>query len=128
MFMRFIVEEVDESSLARAGVFVVAYRLKAARALPELDHHRLLELLQWFDQNLNMPTRLNRSRRHNRRSKAISWFKPTAAEHIRKARELSRIVSEHHVWVQQVTTVSPGYVVFEDAHQVVAEPFSPAGF
>jgi hypothetical protein len=128
MFLRFIVEEMDEDSLAQAGLFVIAYRLKDARALPASDYHQLDQLLRWFHLNLDRPARFNRSSRHNRKHKAISWFKPTAVEHIGKARELSRIVIEHAAWVRQISIHKPGYVVFEDEHQIVAEPYSVRRF
>ena len=38
-------------------------------------------------------------------------------------RELAAILEENGYIVSQVTSKRPGYVVFEDEHQVVAEPF-----
>jgi hypothetical protein len=128
MFLRFIVDEVDEDSLAHAGVFVVAYRLKDSRALPPRDHYQLLELLHWFHKNLATPRRFNRCSRANRQCKGISWFRPSAQEHIRKARELSRLIDRHGVWVRMIKTPDPGYVVFEDEYKVVAEPFCSRRF
>lgn len=124
MFLRFIVDEVDQSSLASAGVFVVAYRLKRERALLETDHRHLLELLNWFDENLATPTRFNRSRRAHRASRGICWFRPSAQEHIRRARELARLIDRQGLWVNMMKTGQPGFVVFEDEHQIVAEPFA----
>jgi hypothetical protein len=128
MFLRFIVDEVHEYSLAKAGLFVVAYRLKDARALPARDHQQLLKLLYWFHKNLDTPRRFNRSSRANRQSKGISWFRPSAHEHIRKAWKLSRLVDRHGVWVRMIKTRKPGYVVFEDENQIVAEPFCSRRF
>jgi hypothetical protein len=124
MFLRFIVDEVDRSSLAPAGVFVVAYRLSDARALPHSDHQDLACLLRWFEQNLEVPHRFARSRRAMGSRRGVCWFRPSAHEHIRNARKLARVVDRHGVWVQVIKTRHPGYVVFEDEHQVVAEPFS----
>ncbi len=53
----------------------------------------------------------------------MSWLKPTAVEHIAKMRALIVILEENGYRVSQITTKRPGYVVFEDDHQVVAEPF-----
>src|SRR5690242_4246264 len=89
-----------KTPLAKAGVFVVAYRLKNTRTLPACDHQELLEILDWFDLNLEAPVRFNRSPRPNRKRKAISWFKPSATEHIRKARGLARIMDKHDIWVR----------------------------
>jgi len=49
--------------------------------------------------------------------------KPAAAEHIAKMRALIGILETNGYHVSQITTDRPGYVVFEDDHQVVAEPF-----
>jgi hypothetical protein len=38
-------------------------------------------------------------------------------------RELSDVLTRNGYLVSQITTDRPGYVVFEDDHQVVAEPF-----
>ncbi|HTV69742.1 MAG TPA: hypothetical protein VMF90_14505 [Rhizobiaceae bacterium] len=53
----------------------------------------------------------------------MSWFKPTAQEHIEKAFELTTILQQHGYIVEVLRTSRPGYVVYEDAHQIVAEPF-----
>jgi hypothetical protein len=38
-------------------------------------------------------------------------------------REIAAILERNDVRVSQITTDRPGYVVFEDDHQVIAEPF-----
>jgi hypothetical protein len=124
MFLRFIVDEVDQSSLAPAGVFVVAYRLRDARTLPRSDHQDLLEVLRWFGENLDTPNRFTRSGRASGSSRGICWFRPSAHEHIRNARELARLIDRHGIWVHMIKTRHPGYVVFEDEHQIVAKPFT----
>lgn len=124
MFLRFIVDEVDESSLAPAGVFVVASRLEDYRTLSSTDHHHLLDVLQWFKENLDTPTQFNRSGRPRRATRGICWFRPSAHEHIRKARELARLIDQQGIWVRMIKTGQPGYVVFEDEFQIVAEPFA----
>ena len=124
MFLRFIVDEVDRSSLAPAGVFVVEYRLREAHTLPRSDHQDLLEVLRWFGENLDTPEQFTTSGRASRLSRGICWFRPSAHDHIRKARELARVIDRHGIWVNMSKTRHPGYVVFEDEYQIVAEPFS----
>ena len=58
-------------------------------------------------------------------TKGLSWVKDTATETIAVLRSLAELVgrtADMHVSV--VVTTRPGYVVYEDDHQVVAEPFS----
>ncbi len=35
-----------------------------------------------------------------------------------------RILEAHDVFLKAITTDRPGYVVYEDAHQIVATPFA----
>ena len=49
--------------------------------------------------------------------------KSQAKEHIQSARELASLLEQYNVRVTTVTTRRPGYVVYEDEHQLVAEPF-----
>jgi hypothetical protein len=95
MFLRFIVDEVDQSRRVPAGVFVVAYRLRDARTPPRSDHQDLLEVLRWFGENLDTPNRFTRSGRASGSSRGICWFRPSAHEHIRNARELARLIDRH---------------------------------
>jgi hypothetical protein len=39
------------------------------------------------------------------------------------ARELARILEAHDIAVEMITRSRPGYVVYEDEFQAVAEPF-----
>jgi hypothetical protein len=83
-------------------------------------------LLAWFENNLAVPHRFNRSKSkgyYRRKASGVSWLKPTASEHLVKLRALASILKDHGHEVSQVTTDRPGYVVFEDDHQVIAEPF-----
>ena len=54
----------------------------------------------------------------------MCWFKPTATEHIAKVREISCILEQHGVYVRVIKAQRPGYVIYEDEYQVVAEPFA----
>lgn len=54
----------------------------------------------------------------------LSWFKPTAEQHIQKAHELAAILSELGFVIEILKTDRPGYIVYEDEFQIVAEPFS----
>ena len=54
----------------------------------------------------------------------MCWFKPTATEHIAKVREMSCILQQNGVYVRVIKAQHPGYVIYEDEYQVVAEPFA----
>ncbi len=86
----------------------------------------LLELRDWFNENLEAPDRFTASKPpyYRKQSKAISWFKDTAVEHIGRARQMVEILESHGVAVDTYMANRVGYVVYEDDYQIVAEAFS----
>lgn len=97
---------------------------------PLTDLHvveRVDALRVWFAYNLDLPARFNRSSSkgyYRREAKGLSWFKPTATEHIAKSFELKAILDEHGYPIHVLKEVKIGYVVYEDSYQVVAEPYN----
>lgn len=124
MLVRFVADWTDEDSCVTAGLFLAAAWVRDNADPAEADLARLQELREWFNLHLNKPRRFNRSRRPHRKKKAISWFKDSAHEHIAMAREMARIVSAAGLPIREVRTKRPGYVVYEDDFQLVAEPFA----
>ena len=87
----------------------------------------LAEILTWFDHHLPRPTRFNRTSskaRFHRATKGISWLKAGAHQHIAKMREMAVVMGEYGHIVDQIETDRPGYIVYEDRYQIVAEPFA----
>ena len=123
MLMRFVIGTRDPSSQVEAGLFAAAYKLRDAERLPDYDQTRLRELLAWFAEHLVIPAPLSDVPERDKRPRAISWSKSQAKEHIQRARELASLLEQYDVRVTTVTTQRPGYVVYEDEHQLVAEPF-----
>jgi hypothetical protein len=122
-FVRFVVSEIDEDSGQRQGLFQALSRLQEEGRLLPHEMQQWEEVYDWFRKNLDAPARFTRSSRPHARAVAISWFKDTAAEHIRRIRALVSILRDHGVSCEVIQTRRPGYVVFEDEYQVVAEPF-----
>ena len=83
-----------------------------------------IETYQWFRENLDVPHRFARSIRPLAKKVALGWFKASASLHIQNMRLLSHILHDHGVNVDVVRSDRTGYLVYEDEHQVVAEPFS----
>lgn len=109
----------------RTGVFKLAYKLR--RGLPTTSAHaeELDGLLSWLEGNLAEPRRFSTSRHPHAQETAISWIKASAGDHVRRLRRLASLVEEaaEHP-IEELRTERPGYIVFEDDHQVVALPFS----
>ncbi len=123
MFIRFVVHRRDEDSGRRQGVFQVLFDMRRAGQLTAAEEATLKGLFKWFDDHLPEPGRLSRSRNPRAKRVAISWFKESATEHVRRMRELVAILDAHSVSVEVVRTDRPGYVVYEDDYQIAAEPF-----
>ena len=126
VLLRFVLLRSHPDTGVEEGVFSAAYDLRDSALTPISDRRLLEGLLSWFEANLATPARFNRTKskgHYRRRTAGVSWLKPTAVEHIAKMRALIVILEENGYRVSQITTKRPGYVVFEDDHQVVAEPF-----
>jgi hypothetical protein len=123
--IRFVTHATHPPFGHRSGVFKVAYALR--RALPPAAPfiEELAEQLAWFETNMAEPTRFSTSRHPRAQETAISWVKADADEHVRRLRLVAALVEEAgRLRTDELRTDRPGYVVFEDEHQVVALPFA----
>lgn len=123
MYLRFVVSEKDEDSGRRKGIFAVAYDLRRDGKLLAYEEERVTEAIEWFKKNLKIPDRFSVSVRSNAKPKAISWYKDTALECISRMYDLKAILEMHGIFVELIKTDKPGLIVYEDEHQVTAEPF-----
>jgi hypothetical protein len=130
MYIRFITGEIHGDTSHELGVFQAAYGLRQNGRLHEYEETRLTELLDWFDANLPKPTRLTASKPpyYRKQNRAISWFRDSATEHISRMRDIIFILRQHGIHSEMIQTQRPGYIVYEDSYQVVAEAFSDADF
>lgn len=126
MYLRFVVADIDEDSGKELGIFHAVGKLRADGSLSyhEEEQHDLIR--QWFNENLEKPARFTASKPpfYRKKSKAISWFKDSAHEHLDRARTLVAILHNHGVSVRMLKTERVGYVVYEDEYQIVAELFT----
>jgi hypothetical protein len=117
----------DAESGVETGLFQVAYRLRDSANLAPDDRVVLRDNLSWFDTNLPKPDRFNRtkSKGHYRRNAAgIAWFRDTATECIRRMFAIKKVLEAHGHTISLIRAERVGYIVYEDALQVVAEPFA----
>jgi hypothetical protein len=127
-YLRFVVARTNEDSGVREGLFQAAGRLSRAANLTTFEQTQLETIVQWFSKNLNKPTRFTRTRNaSHKRTRGLAWFKDTASEHLRRIREATLVFEEQGIVVECIETDKPGYVVYEDEFQVVAEPFADTG-
>jgi hypothetical protein len=123
-YVRFVTPTIDEDSHRRRGVFQAIADLVDARELSDHEMEEVRAIRKWFDQHLAKPDRFARSSKRHAAPKAISWFKSSATDHIGWMHAMCRILNEHGIVTEMITSTRPGYVVFEDKHQIAAVPFS----
>jgi hypothetical protein len=126
MFLRFVTSDLDDESHQELGVFHAARDLRDSGLLSQHDEEILQEIRDWFNDNLDKPAKFTNAKppHYRKRKNGISWFKPSAKEHIGKIRELIAILENHDISVRMIKTDRPGYVVYEDQFQIVAVPFA----
>lgn len=118
MLIRFATLAPDPDSGHASGILVTAHSLRDEGSLTSEEHEELRLLLAWFTQNLPVPKSLAEVVRR----RAISWFKPTAIEAIRRMWELKRLMENHGHHIKVLRTSEPGSVLYQDEWQVVAKP------
>ena len=112
MYVRFVRSTLIAGMVARGGFFTAA---GAPRRQPDIDPHsaiRVKDLLDWFRVNLAGFT------------KGLGGFKHEATEMLAKSRDLIVVRPDNGYPVETLRSARIGHVLYEDAHQIVAEPFS----
>jgi hypothetical protein len=126
-FIRFVVARRDPNSGVEDGTFSLAYELRDSPQVNASDRDRLAQHLAWFETHLKTPTRFNRTKSkgfYRRKTRGIAWFKDAATEHLARMHEITTVLERYGHSVVMLSEPRVGYVVYEDAFQVVAEPFS----
>ncbi len=88
MFLRFVNFRQVESMQAKEGIFRVAGDLMERNDVAQNTIDRTERLLVWFTDNLEAPEKFNKTKSKGylrKNTKGLSWFKPTAVEHIKRA-------------------------------------------
>ena len=120
MYVRFVVLTPDRRPAP--GLFRSDFRLKNEPASPEWLRLALEEHYAWFNENLAVPRRFTVVSRRRHVYAGICWFRPTAHEHIARARDLAMLIAEAGRPTTMVTTRHAGQVLYRDDFQIVAKP------
>lgn len=123
MYIRFAIHKIDGESGRRQGLFQAMSDLEHSGLLLKHEQEQYDEAYEWFRHNLKKPRSFSRSSKPHAKNVALSWFKDSAFEQIEKMRVLVQILVAHGIVVEVLRTERPGYIVYEDAYQVAAEPF-----
>jgi hypothetical protein len=128
-FYRFEMQTISLMTGVPEGVFVRAHEVlhNESGEIPGYHQENMETCIDWFRKNLKKPTKFNASTSkgaYRRETKGVSWFKDTAFEHIAKIRDVIAILEDCGYAVNERSTTKPGYIVYEDDYQIVAEPFN----
>ena len=126
-FIRFVQARRHPEAGVEDGLFSLAYELRDSPQIAAKDRTTLADALTWFAQHLETPSRFNRTKSkgyYRRNTRGIAWFKDSATEHLARMHEIRRVLEQHGHVVEMISEARVGYVVYEDAFQVIAEPFS----
>jgi epoxyqueuosine reductase QueG len=109
-YLRFVVEQIDEDSQMELGVFHAVGNLRDSGQLDPHEEEEHQATRNWFNENLEKPTRFTASKPpfHRKKSNAISWFKDSAHEHIARVRSLVAILRHHEVAVRMLRQIALG--------------------
>jgi hypothetical protein len=118
-YVRFAVGRQDEDSPVEQGIFQAAALALERQNITGSDADELNELRAWFSKDLEKPTSVGRDKVRL----GICWFKAESTEHISRIWEMVHILERNGIHVKKIRTDKPGYVIYEDGWQLVAEPF-----
>jgi hypothetical protein len=118
-YVRFVIGRKDEDSQVEQGIFQAAALALEWQDITGSDADALNELRAWFSENLEKPASFGRDKLRL----GICWFKTGSTEHIARIWEMVSILERNSIYVKKIRTDKPGYVVYEDEWQLVAEPF-----
>ena len=127
MFIRFVSTRKNILDGSREGIFQTAYLVVRDPMTPFFDAQSVKDHLEWFRVHLAVPGSFSRTGSkgaHWRKTRGLSWFKPTATEHISRAFALTDLLKENGCFISLLRTNRTGYIVYEDEFQIVAEPFA----
>jgi hypothetical protein len=118
-YVRFVIGPKDQEGHVEQGIFQATARALEWQDITGSDADKLNELRAWFGENPEKPTSSGRDKLRL----GICWFKTGSTEHISRICEMANILERNGITMKKITTDKPGYVIYEDEWQLVAEPF-----
>lgn len=122
VYIRFVCYQSVASQRQRLGLFQALDEARECALAPSWALREVGELSGWFKDNLAVPGQFSRGGWKGQGQPGLSWFKPIATDHIRQMHRLRLALEACGVHVDILTTRDPGTVIWQDEHQLVAEP------
>lgn len=106
------------------GLMTLAYRLLRSDNLNHAEDLQFRELVGWLESNVPIPERFARKRNvSHKHTHGVSWIRASAIDVLTHLHALANLARLQGYEIEILQTERPGYVVYEDQWQVVAEPF-----
>ena len=121
VYVRFVCFRLVEGQRQRLGIFQALEEARDCDFAPPWALRSIGELNGWFKENLAVPPRFEQTY-GGRGRPGLSWFKPIAKEYVSHMHQLKLAVEECGVHVEILTTKDPGSIIWQDEHQLVADP------
>lgn len=104
------------------GLFGPAYACARDAEVPAMLREALRAEIDWFEENLPVPSRFRVKSRGRWLPDGICWFVDDAREMIARAFALASLIEEASVPAHKVPTRRPGTILYRDPWQIVAKP------
>ena len=125
MFIRFTTQFINEKNENETGVFMATGFLIRSEQMYKHDEKWLKEIREWFNKNLEKPSRFSTSQKKYASKVSLSWYKNSAIEHIKRMYDMKEVLEKYDLVVTVLKRKNPGVIVFEDEFQVSTIPFKP---
>jgi hypothetical protein len=123
MYIRFITQFENEYGEIETGVFHAAAFVRGNPDTFDYDVKSLESIKNWFNCNLEAPTKFSRSKKKYAEGISLSWFKNSAKEHIQRMYDIKSILEKYDILVEIINHDRPGTIIYQDEYQVSAIPF-----
>ena len=110
MYLRFVFAKPEKGRNRHVGILY-------PRRYGGWGQARIAEIYVWFRENLKRPPLEAFSQ-----DRGLCWFKPDALPCIERIVELAHILQRRGERIWHLRTRYPGFVTYEDPHQIVAIP------
>lgn len=122
VYVRFVCFQLVQGQRQRLGVFQALDEARDCDIAPSWALRQIGEIYGWFKENLAVPGQFSGGGWKRSGQQGLSWFKPAATEHIKQMHQLKLALEACGVHVEILTTRSPGQIIWQDEHQLVAAP------
>lgn len=119
MYVRFEGTSYDCWSRGYCGVFQTAGDIDKT-ALNSWHLDEIKRECAWFNDNLSFPRRLFYRPNSKAEISGLCWFLASADEYVNRARYLAWLLNDLGVLVVERKSWTPGRVLWQDDHQIVA--------